>query len=437
MLVQIKKYIPQRIKRVLWLLKLRTIEQWQKKLLFLCMKKKHQIFLSKIKGKKRIRVIFLTLHKSVWKVDILFKKMQTDPFFEPIILVCPYTAQGEERMWSNMIECLDYFKKKQYRAYSSYNKEEKKWIKLSELEPDIVFFTNSNNLTLHEFYRNAFEGYLSCYVPYFSDIATDYDTQSAYNQLFHNLIWKNFIDSNFSKDRAASVLANKGSNLVVTGSPLLEELLLHKKINYNIWKLQDRPKKKIIYAPHQSIFEDDVINLSTFLEAGEFIKDLSAKYKDKVQWSFKPHPLLKSKLYKHPKWGKLRTDQYYYYWSNQIFSQLDEGDYIDLFKTSDSIIHDCGSFVLEYLLTKNPCAFLELNQKSQLSSINSFGLEALKCYERIHSLVDIEKFVVKIAESNAPLNSDYMNFIKKYIDKLSKHENPSDLILQNIKKELA
>lgn len=112
MLAQIKQYIPQPIKRVLRSVYEGSVGQWQKKRLFLHMQKKHQILLSQIKGKERIRVVFLTIHKSVWKLDLVFQKMLEDPFFEPIILVCPYTVYGEERMWEDMQECLTYFREK-------------------------------------------------------------------------------------------------------------------------------------------------------------------------------------------------------------------------------------------------------------------------------------------------------------------------------------
>lgn len=433
MLAQIKRHVPQPIKRALSLIYQRTVGNWQKQRLIFKMETKHKELLFKIKGKKKIRVVFLAIHKSVWKVDALFQKMISDPFFEPIILVCPYTVQGEERLWIDLYECFDYFKNKKYSTHLSYKKEEKRWIKLDELKPDIVFFTNPNNLTLDEYYRNAFENYLTCYVPYFSDIATSYDLQSAYNQLFHNLIWKNFADSTYSKERAKSVLANKGRNIEVTGSPFLEGFFTEKKSDFIFWKTQERPKKKIIYAPHQSIFKDGVINLSTFIETGEFIKNISEKYQDEVQWSFKPHTLLKSNLYKHPEWGKTKTDAYYKYWESSSYTQLDESDYIDLFKASDSILHDCGSFILDYLFTQNPCGYLELNPANQLRAINSFGLDALNCYERIHSLDEIEDFVRKVARGAVIKNQHYAVFFEKNISTLYADKKPSILIIEKIK----
>ncbi|MCX8486832.1 MAG: hypothetical protein ORN53_06615, partial [Crocinitomicaceae bacterium] len=207
--------MPKAIKSVLSLILQRSVFQWQKKHLSFRMQRRHKELIAEIKGKQKIRVVFLAIHKSVWKVDTLFQKMLSDPLFDPVILICPYTAYGEERMLNDMNDSLVFFNKKNYPVLSSYDKNINRWIKLNELNPDLLFFTNPNDLTRDEYYRGAFMNYLSCYVPYFSDMATDYDLNSAYNQSFHNLVWKHFIDSNFSKSRALSVLANKGKNIEV------------------------------------------------------------------------------------------------------------------------------------------------------------------------------------------------------------------------------
>lgn len=60
------------------------------------MQRRHKLFLQKLKDKKNKKVIFLVLFESVWKLDAVFRKMLDDPYFEPIILVIPFTPYGEE-----------------------------------------------------------------------------------------------------------------------------------------------------------------------------------------------------------------------------------------------------------------------------------------------------------------------------------------------------
>lgn len=437
MLDLLKKLLPATLKDWLRPFKMTLVDNPKKRKLFLYMHRKHQELLHQIKGKEKIKVVFLAIHKSVWKVDPVFQKMLNDPYFEPVILVCPYTVYGEERMWQDMQECYEYFEEKGYPLLSSYNKEEQRWIVLEEIQPDIVFFTNPHNLTRKEYYEDAYLKYLSCYVPYYSDVASDYDLNSSYNQLFHNIVWKHFIGDEYAYKRALSVLSNNGANLLISGSPMLEELVVAEKIEADrVWRQQLLPKKRIIYAPHQSIFKDENINLSTFLEVGELIKTLAEKYQHQIQWSFKPHGLLKSKLYNHPDWGKERTDKYYDFWKLNNFTQLDEGGYVDLFNTSDAILHDCGSFILDYLFTGKPCAYLELNPKAQLKAINNYGLELLRCYVRVHEKSEIEAFLFDLVSEKLYLNKSYEKFINEHVNVIYKESSPSKNIIDHLKKEL-
>jgi DivIVA domain-containing protein len=64
-------------------------------------------------------------------------------------------------------------------------------------------------------------------------------------------------------------------------------------------------------------------------------KEFAEKYADRIQWAFKPHPLLRDTLYQHPDWGKERTDAYYGRWESMPNTQLETGAYVELFKQSD------------------------------------------------------------------------------------------------------
>lgn len=436
MILLVKKALPAPVKQVLRVLKYRTYDHWKKRRLAQKMAAKHHDLLSDLKGKERIKVVFLAIHKSVWKVDPVFRKMLEDPFFDPLILVCPYVMYGEERMWQDMKEAYDYFQEKGYPLLSAYNEEEGRWLELSEIKPDIVFFTNPHNLTRKEYYEDAYLNYLSCYVPYYSDIASDYNVYGAYDQYFHNAVWKQFVGSSYSKERAYRVASNRGENILVVGSPALEELLSSDIKADGVWKVQDKKKLRIIYAPHQSIFKNEIPNMSTFLEVAEPILSLAKKYKDRIQWSFKPHPLLRSKLYKHPDWGKEKTDDYYRFWESNSYTQLDEGEYVQIFRQSDAIIHDCGSFVLEYLLMRKPCAYLEVNSVNQLKSINSFGMKALECYVRIKKVEDIDCFLSRLVNGSLEINKNHISFLDEHIDPLYEKRSPSKTILNLIRGEL-
>ena len=68
--------------------------------------------------------------------------------------------------------------------------------------------------------------------------------------------------------------------------------------------------------------------------------------------------MLRHALYHDPEWGQEKTDAYYRQWETMENTQLETGEYVDLFLQSDAMIHDSGSFILEYLLVDKPALYL-------------------------------------------------------------------------------
>ncbi len=69
-----------------------------------------------LKGKKSIKVVFFAQLSSIWKYDLLYKLMNDDPCFEPMVLVVPELARGDEFMWENMDKTYLLMKSKGYKV---------------------------------------------------------------------------------------------------------------------------------------------------------------------------------------------------------------------------------------------------------------------------------------------------------------------------------
>lgn len=434
MIKLIKKLIPLSIKIKLLPIKHKLIDNPKKRKLFLHMQKKHQELLQVIKGKEKIKVVFLAIHKSVWKVDPVFKKMLDDPYFEPVILVCPYVQYDRNRMLKDLEDCYEYFKAKEYPVINSYDEGNDKWVTLEEINPDIVFFTNPHDLTRKEYYEDAYNKYLSVYVPYYF-MSTDHAgiVNELYNTRFLLAMFKVFWPSEYHKTSQSNYSINKAKNGLSVGYPATECLFSEGLKNPNVWKQQGAsPRKRIIFAPHHTI-EGKEKSLSSFLVLAEFMAELAVKYSSSVQWSFKPHPILKSKLYQHNDWGIEKTDSYYQFWQQNEYTQLDEGEYEDLFYFSDAIIHDSSSFIAEYVFTGKPAFYLMAPDKVD-TVVNDFGKMFLSHYRISDKQEDIIQFIenVIIGKDVIPHNNQLKNYINNYYVE----RKPSELIIEEIKKSI-
>ena len=433
MLQTIKKNLPKPVKNLLISIKQKTYNQKQKKQLSKSMQVKHAALLQKIKDKDRIKVVFLAINKSIWKVDLVFQKMLKDPMFEPEILVCPYVVYGESIMLEEMEQTYNYFIKKCYTVRKSL-KVDGSWLTLDEIKPDIVFFTNPHDLTYKEYYEDAYLNYLSCYAGYGIAVSRYRNHQDQYNQNFHNAVWNIFLQHETGMILSKKYAANKGENTYLVGDTTIEEMLgaRNKK---KVWKEQSNKKIKIIWAPHHTITDDDITILpySTFLKYSQTMIDMAKYFEATVQFAFKPHPILKSKLYQHLQWGKEKTDTYYDFWQNSSNTQLDEGEYIALFKQSDAMIHDSGAFTAEYVFLNKPV--MHLGKKGIESFFNDFAIEAYNCHYKANSSADILKFIDSDI-SNDPMENIRKKFIKKYLYVVGDINQPSELIIAKIKNEL-
>jgi len=403
--------------------------QFDKSLLFLEMRRRHEKIREGLRRKKTLRVVFQVADVSLWKMDQVFRRMILDPLFEPVILVCPVTSFGDDRMWKGMEESLTYFKTKNYTTISSFLQSEQRWLKLDEIGPDIVFFTNPHNLTHHQYYEEAYTNYLSCYIPYSHDVSKYNSYGPQYNQRFHNSMWVIYVPHKEDQEIFRVYSQTLSRNVVVTGYPSCENFVLKFK-GSDPWKRVRRNMKRIIWAPHHTI-DSKELPYSNFLALHGWFKNLALNNKDTLQIAFKPHPLLRERLYLNEDWGREKTDAYFAFWAEGENTQLETGDYVDLFISSDAMIHDSGSFLAEYLYLQKPVFFIcDEHVKHYL---NPFGIKALASCTTGKTPQEIEAFVSLVKSGSAPVDD---SFFRSELEPYFSNILPSEKIVLDLKGRL-
>jgi len=404
----------------------------KKRLLALVMRLKHARLLTEKQQQSKIKVVFLVLQESVWKLDSVFQAMLADALFDPVVLVCPCNSFKHEEMLTELVTTYRFFQKKGYPVINSYIQDVDSWVDLQALAPDLIFFTNPHGITRPEYYDLAYMSYLSCYVPYDHQVSQYKHNQDQYNQYFHNAMWQIFVPHTESKDIFMHTAAAQGVNVSVTGYPACEPYVDITPSNKSVWKQQDKNKARLIWAPHHTI-DSPELPYSNFLQYAELFQQLVQQYADEVQWAFKPHPMLKSKLDEFAGWGKEKTDAYYAFWESQPNTQFEDGEYKDLFIQSDALIHDCGSFLAEYLYLKKPVLYLVATANIK-DYLNPFGVKAFDACEHADTKEGIINFIDTFSMvSMKKVNAFYQNQIAPYFEA----DKPSAKIVANIKQGFA
>ena len=347
--------------------------------------------------------------------------------FDPVVLVCPIVNYGYDNMIRRMDQCFSFFKERGYVVQMAYDRGSDTYLDVrKELAPDIIFYTNPyEGLIYGHYFITHFRDVLTVYVPYFfNDTA---DVERGYDEFLLNVVWRRYLETDMHKKWAVEYSKSRGRNAVVTGYPGIELLIKEgaEPVRW-AWKIKDRRLKRIIWAPHHSIFATDMYKYAAFLMICDGMVDLAKRYQDQVQFAFKPHPLRRNKLEKI--WGKEKTDCYYTEWAQMPNTTVVEGDYIDLFLSSDAMIHDSGSFIAEYLYLDKPVA-RTLNGVDLKTLHNDFGLLCLNHHYMVHDAEELDQFVQNVINGIDHMKESRTKFIQ---DVLMPKVLPSQAILDDI-----
>lgn len=360
-----------------------------------------------MRDKEQIRVLFVVTDITCWKTEELYKAMLNHPRFTPLIGIASNLECYPSQNAFNLKLLQDYFDKK------GYEYEELACYGIEKMHPDIIFYEKPYETCIdHTLSFHCNKNALFCYALYgFNSIFEPWSyTQALQDHCWH-IYYENEIPLGYNK-RLSCI---KGKNGRVTGLPFQDTLLTSKESLTDPWKHSDKKKKRIIYAPHHSIGDQNYLGFSTFLKNAQTMLDIAYKYREHVQFAFKPHPVLKTRLYEL--WGKDKTEEYYSQWSTMKNCQIQQGEYLELFKYSDAMIHDCCSFQIEYHYTKNPVLYLIRNndEAKHKSKLNEFGQMAFDLHYKGFTVEDIEKFINDVICGTDVRQKERMDFFNSYL----------------------
>lgn len=359
----------------------------------------HSKALSAIRSRGVARVALVTSSLSMWRLEEVWRLMQGDPLFDCRIILVPFGKLSPEDKEFELGKLRDYFGSKGIPFY-----EEDEFLKF---DPDIVFYQQFYNHSYKDPVRALHnEHRLLCYAPYgvmFIDRKWQYDSR------FHRRAWKIFLQSEAHRDTARRLCANSAANVAVVGDAD-SDAFASPAFN-DPWKPQPAPLRRIIWAPHHKKLGRD-----SFAWTAEEMKKVALEYSDRCQFAFKPHPRLKTELLKDPDWGPERTEEFYNFWASQENTQLETGGFVELFRGSDALIHDCNSFIAEYLYTRKPALFLSTNTARIRSTFGKFGRDALDAHYQGDGPEAIRQFLDKVVLAGEdPKAAERETFYSRYL----------------------
>lgn len=356
--------------------------------------------LNKIYGKQKIKVVFLSSESTKWSYQSLYEELENNPNFEVQILITVdrnilknITDSKYEKLAKNT---FSFFKNKGMNVVHTFDFTKKKYVKLKKFNPNIIFYEQPQDLSKEYSIKSTSKYALSFYCSYGSNIS------NGKNEYIHSLfkdVYGYYLDNHFIKEILLTHDGYRESSLKVCGNLKLDTYL--KPINYKniIWRTNN--KKRIVYAPHYSFYKESLLGFGTFDWNYNFFLDFASDHPE-FEFIIKPHPQLKEKIVSKNLMSKKEMFDYFKLWESLPNGHIYEGnDYFDMFRTSDLLITDCNSFLLEYLPTEKPV--IHLIGKYSVGH-NYYGRKITSGYYEANDMEELKKqldFV--LMKNNDPL----------------------------------
>lgn len=351
---------------------------------------------------EKFKMVFLPYKVSMWtSMESIWKAAVKDEDCEVTVVPIPYNNIGDENNITLSYEGNDYPKNVKVVDYKDYNLEKE--------HPEVIIIHNPydgcNNLTRvpERYYSRNLKKCTEClvYSPYF--------TFSTYNEKKSNFL---FVEPGtlysdkiiVQSQKVKEVFLKLGFNdnrLLVSGSPKADAVRNYTKENVDMpkeWEDKLIGKKVFLLNTHLNYFPNSFNQAETTGNnyAVKFHDEILGDVldKDDVGMIWRPHPLLKSKVYSEgnkncieyvEKFEKLLRES-----KNCVIDTY--GEYKYSFAYSDAMISTWSSLVNEYMITEKPVMIFQGKISEEVVK-NSFINRNLNYFRFGNEAMDFKTFI--------------------------------------------
>lgn len=343
----------------------------------------------KIHRKKNKSIRIMMAFCGEWCATEIYRYFDEEGMDIAVVLT-PYFNSGQENLKKEYIRNREFCEARGFRYIDAFDTETWEFKgDIRDVQGDVVIYVKpwmahyAEQTSLYNMPLSS----ITCYIPYGFLLMKKEQTQ--FNQRAHNMFTYIYCESESYLEMYDKFCDIGSSHVEFSGYSKMDSFVQDKVVSdKDIWKgLSDDSKKtRIIYSPHWN-FGD---GFATFMDNGLQILSYAERHPDTTSWIYKPHPHLEVELVHNQKYmSEKEYQEYVERWKCLPNARVCvEGDYTDIFRTSDCMINDSLSFIAEYMYTHKPMLLLQ----NQNIGYNQFGRE---CVENVYkcSGKDIEGIV--------------------------------------------
>ncbi|SHO60973.1 CDP-Glycerol:Poly(glycerophosphate) glycerophosphotransferase [Pseudoxanthobacter soli DSM 19599] len=258
---------------------------------------------------------------------------------------------------------------------------------LRNLMPDVVFRQQQWDIPVPPGLRTSEITFARiCVVPYGMGVLANPDAKDSsdeayannYDQIYHRSAWKVFCETKITQSYYRSFQHSDPDKFVLSGYSKFDKLRQYK--GKGVWPLGESGARsfRVIWAPHFSL----AIQNQGFGVFHKIYREMLdwARSDESIQFVFKPHPAFEYAVRTTRPATGVDYDDFISKWTSLPNCGLCEGNYGELFASSDLMITDGVSFLTEYHIFEKPLIFID---SCCHAPFNELGRISEKCADRV------------------------------------------------------
>jgi hypothetical protein len=350
---------------------------------------------------KPIHALFVCHEPALWSMfESVYHAMVDDPGFSPLVVVLPYMHPTLPDGQYKDAGMLEFCETRKIKVIWGYDKEKNEWLNPALLMPDYVFFQTPYQLfpSMWSAERVSIMARV-CYIPYATCLF-----RGEVDELLHPVSFIRYTRFMFKESPVSKNLFVKKfqqqdwfdeGKVILCGHPKLDYLNDDNDLTGKVFKRRIRKDiKRILWTPRWNTGEGNC----HFFDYKDFLMLFCKEHQD-IDFIFRPHPLCLQNFLRTGELTESDLKQMEMDFDNSLNMTLDRtGEYHDTFLTSDILVSDVSSMMLEYFGTGKPIVYTH-----RIDVFNELGRKLSEGFYWVNNSTELKITMEMLIAGNDPL----------------------------------
>lgn len=361
----------------------------------------------------KINVVFVCHRPQVWgSLKTVYEACLNDAKFNITIVAIPNKKQLPEQWLGHEIYesegAEDFFQNYDCSVINGYNYKTKKWFNLKKLKPDYVFFQQPYNICRPKQYHSKIVSKYAkiLYVHYAANAIGDGVFEDTYPIDFIKDVNIIFTQDDFDEKLVDNYVRKNHlkTKTILTGFPRYDGLEQYQNIDSDNWnKVPHNRHFRIIWTPRWSTREGNC----HFFEYKDKLLDYAEQNAD-IDFIFRPHPQAFLEWAATGELPENKANEYRLRYDALSNAKIDaQKEYLTTFYSSDALITDISSILVEYFLTGKPIVYCH-----KKDCFTDFSKKLSEGFYWVHNWQELEQTLNMLRSGKDPLKKKRQEIIK-------------------------